>query len=67
MNNRIRLLRTELGLTQADLAKAVNIARQSLNAIENKRHDPSVTLAFAIARALGKPIDEVFIEAEGGR
>lgn len=66
MNNRIRLLRTELGLTQADLAKAVNIARQSLNAIENERHDPSVTLAFAIARALGKPIDEVFIEAEGG-
>lgn len=67
MNNRIRLLRTELGLTQADLAKAVNIARQSLNAIENQRHDPSVTLAFAIARALGKPIDEVFIDAEGGR
>lgn len=67
MNNRIRLLRTELGLTQADLAKAVQIARQSLNAIENQRHDPSVTLAFAIARALGKPIDEVFIEPEGGQ
>lgn len=67
MNNRIRLLRTELGLTQADLAKAVQIARQSLNAIENQRHDPSVTLAFAIARVLGKPIDEVFIEPEGGQ
>lgn len=61
MKNRIRVLRAELRLTQAELAKAVNIARQSLNAIENERHDPSVSLAFAIAKALGKRIDEVFV------
>ncbi len=61
MKNRIRVLRAELRLTQAELAKAVEIARQSLNAIENERHDPSVSLAFAIAKALGKPIEEVFV------
>ena len=62
MKNRIRVLRAELRLTQAELAKAVNVARQSLNAIENERHDPSVSLAFAIAKALGKRIEEVFID-----
>lgn len=61
MKNRIRVLRAELGLSQAKLAEMVKVARQSLNAIENQKHDPSVSLAFAIAAALGKPIDEVFI------
>jgi len=61
MKNRIRVLRAEIGWSQAQLAKAVGIARQSLNAIENDRHDPSVSLAFAIASALGRRIEEVFI------
>lgn len=67
MRNRIRVLRAELKLTQAELAKTVDIARQSLNAIENERHDPSVTLAFAIAKALGVSITEVFLtDGESG-
>lgn len=64
MKNRIRVLRAERRLSQAALAAAVKIARQSLNAIENDRHDPSVSLAFAIATALGRRIDEVFIAEE---
>jgi len=67
VRNRIRVLRAELKLTQAELAKTVDIARQSLNAIENERHDPSVTLAFAIAKALGVSITEVFLtDGESG-
>lgn len=64
MKNRIRVMRAERGWSQAKLAEAVKIARQSLNAIENEKHDPSVTLAFAIAAALGKRIDEVFLTEE---
>lgn len=64
MKNRIRELRAETGLSQAALADAVRISRQSMNAIENERHDPSVSLAFSIARALGTPIDRVFVEKE---
>jgi putative transcriptional regulator len=62
MKNRIRVLRAERELSQADLAEAVLVSRQAINAIENDRHDPSVTLAFAIARALRRPIGEVFID-----
>lgn len=64
MKNRIRVLCAELGLSQAQLAEAVKIARQSLNGIENGKHDPSVSLAFAIAGALQRPIDQVFIVEE---
>ena len=62
MKNRIRELRTAQGLSQYKLAEAVKVSRQSMNAIENLRHDPSVTLAFAIARVLGAPVTDVFIE-----
>jgi len=61
MKNRIRVLRAERRLSQAQLAAAVGVGRQSLNAIENERHDPSVSLAFAIADALGAPVEEVFL------
>jgi putative transcriptional regulator len=61
MKNRIRVLRAEIGWSQAKLAEAVKIARQSLNAIENEKHAPSVSLAFAIAAALGRRIEDVFI------
>jgi len=64
MKNRIRVLRAERRMSQAELADFVNISRQSMNAIENERHDPSVSLAFAIARALGAPITDVFQEGE---
>lgn len=62
MRNRIRVLRAERQLSQAQLADLVNVSRQSMNAIENERHDPSVTLAFAIARALSVPVTDVFLE-----
>ena len=62
MKNRIALLRAELKFSQGDLAAAVGVSRQAINAVENLRHDPSVTLAFAISRALKRPIAEVFIE-----
>ncbi len=62
MKNRIRLLRAERGLSQAELAERVGVSRQAINAIENERHDPSVTLAFAISRVLKASISEVFVE-----
>ena len=64
MKNRIKEFRAAKGLSQARLADAVRISRQSMNAIENERHDPSVSLAFAIARELETPITDVFIEED---
>jgi putative transcriptional regulator len=49
MKNRIRVLRAEHNVSQAELAERVGVSRQAINAIENERHDPSITLAFAIA------------------
>jgi putative transcriptional regulator len=64
MKNRIRVLRAERSMSQADLAEKVGVSRQAINAIENDRHDPSVTLAFAIARALKAEITDVFLGAK---
>jgi putative transcriptional regulator len=64
MRNRIRVLRAERSLSQAELADRVGVSRQSMNAIENDRHDPSVKLAFAIARTLGVGVGEVFTEED---
>jgi putative transcriptional regulator len=61
MKNRIRVLRAERNMSQAELATKVRVSRQAINAIENDRHDPSVTLAFAIARALKAEIADVFL------
>jgi putative transcriptional regulator len=61
MKNRIRVLRAERNISQAELAERVGVSRQAINAIENERHDPSVTLAFAIAHALRAPITDTFI------
>lgn len=58
--NRLRVLRAEKKWSQADLAKAVNVSRQAINTIENGRHDPSITLAYRIAHALGVDIHEAF-------
>lgn len=64
MKNRINEIRQDRKLSQAALAKAVKVSRQSMNAIENDRHDPSVSLAFAIARALETPIADLFLEED---
>jgi len=60
MNNRLRVLRAESGWSQADLADKLEVSRQSVNAIETGKYDPSLPLAFKIAKLFGKQIEEVF-------
>ena len=60
VKNVIRALRTELGWSQAALADQLGVSRQSVNAIETGKYDPSLPLAFAIARLFGKSIEEIF-------
>jgi putative transcriptional regulator len=62
MNNRLRELRAELGWSQERLAEKLEVSRQSVNAIETGRYDPSLPLAFKIARVFGKKIEEIFID-----
>ncbi|MGI4843593.1 MAG: helix-turn-helix transcriptional regulator [Janthinobacterium lividum] len=60
MNNHIRALRAERGWSQAELADMLDVSRQSVNAIETGRYDPSLPLAFAIARLFQLPIESIF-------
>jgi len=60
MTNDIRILREQQGLSQGQLAEALRVSRQSINAIETGRYLPSLPLAFAIARYFGRPIEELF-------
>jgi putative transcriptional regulator len=60
MKNRVRDLRMEKGWTQADLAKRLDVSRNSVNAIENGKYDPSLPLAFAIAELFGLTIEKIF-------
>jgi putative transcriptional regulator len=60
MKNRLKVLRAERGWTQADLAAQLGVSRNSVNAIENGKFDPSLPLAFRIARLFELAIEEVF-------
>lgn len=60
MKNRLRELRAERGWSQAELADRLDVSRQSVNAIETGRYDPSLPLAFRIARQFGEPIEAIF-------
>lgn len=60
MNNTIRQLRATLGWSQAHLADLLNVSRQTVNAIETGRYDPSLPLAFAISRVFQQPIEAIF-------
>ncbi len=60
MKNRIKVLRAERDMTQAQLAVAVEVSRQTINAIEKGKFDPSLPLAFKIARFFELSIEEVF-------
>ena len=60
MNNRIRELRAARGWSQAALADLLDVSRQTVNAIETGRYDPSLPLAFAIARVFGTSIEAIF-------
>ncbi len=61
MKNIVRELRAEHGWSQAVLADRLKVSRQTINAIETSRYDPSLPLAFAIARLFQKPIEVVFL------
>lgn len=62
MKNRLRVLRAEREWSQADLAKRLEVSRQSVNAIETGKFDPSLPLAFKLARLFGMRIEEIFEE-----
>jgi putative transcriptional regulator len=64
MKNRIRVLRAEKGWTQAELAERVKVSRNSINAVENGKFDPSLPLAFRIADTFGLKIEDVFLRDE---
>ena len=60
MKNRLRVLRAERGWSQADLAERLGVSRHTVNALETGKYDPSLPLAFKIARLFGRTIEEVF-------
>lgn len=62
MKNRLKVLRVERDWTQADLAQALEVSRQTVNAIETGKYDPSLPVAFRIARLFGMPIEEIFLD-----
>ena len=64
MKNRLKVLRAERDWTQGDLADALGISRQSVNAIETGRYDPSLPLAFRIADVFGLAIEDIFLRGE---
>ena len=63
MKNILRELRLEKGWSQGDLARELDVARQSVNAIETGKYDPSLPLAFRIARLFGRRIEDIFSDA----
>lgn len=62
MNNRLKVLRAERDWSQADLAQALGVSRQTVNALETGRYDPSLPLAFRIAKVFDQPIESIFTE-----
>ena len=60
MENKIRERRKELGLSQEELAKKCGVSRQTVNAIENNKYDPTLALAFRLAGELGTTVDRLF-------
>ena len=62
MNNRLKVLRAERDWSQADLADQLGVSRQTVNALETGRYDPSLPLAFRIARPFGLAIEDIFSE-----
>ena len=64
MKNRLRVLRAEQKLSQASLAEELDVTRQTINAIDNGKYDPSLPLAFKIAKYFGQTIEEIFIDED---
>ena len=64
MQNRIEAIRKERGIRQEDFAKCLGVSRQTVSSLENGRYNPSITLAYNIAKFFGMTIEEVFIFEE---
>ena len=64
MNNRIEEIRKERGIRQEEFAKSMGVSRQTISSLENGRYNPSITLAYKIAKYFGMTIEEVFIFEE---
>jgi putative transcriptional regulator len=60
MKNDLRVLRAAKGWSQGELAERLEVSRQTVNAIETEKYDPSLPLAFRVAKLFGKPIEEIF-------
>lgn len=61
MDSRVRELRERLGWSQGELAEHLSVSRQTINAIETGKYDPSLSLAFKLARLFGEPIEAIFL------
>ncbi|MCY7279813.1 MAG: helix-turn-helix transcriptional regulator, partial [Sphingomonas bacterium] len=66
MENRLRILRAERGWSQAELAGHLDVSRQAVNAIETGKYDPSLPLAFKIARLFDQSIEQIFLDEVPG-
>ena len=64
MKNRIEEIRSERGMKQEELAKALGVSRQTISSLENGRYNPSIGLAYKVAKFFGKTIEEVFVFEE---
>lgn len=64
MKNRLRVLRAEKAWSQEELAARLGVSRQTVNSLESGKYDPSLPLAFRIARLFGQPIEAIFDPAE---
>ena len=64
MKNHLKAFRADLAWTQQELADRVNVSRQTINAIEKEKFDPSLPIAFRIARVFEKTIEEIFVDEE---
>lgn len=64
MKNRLEQLRKSRGIKQEELAEALEVSRQTIGSLENGRYNPSILLAFKIARYFGMPIEDIFIYEE---
>ena len=64
MNNRVRELRERRGWSQGELAEQLEVSRQTINAIETGKYDPSLPLAFRIAKLFGQRIESIFLHEE---
>ncbi len=67
MQNRVRAMREEMELTQAQLGELTGVSRQAINAIETGKYDPSIWLAYAVSKVFKRPIEDIFLFEEGDR